>query len=144
VKHRRNDLLYEHWDAANGSEVPPTDRDFPCETEAMNANRNTVLTWTKRAEDEELLDRATVLRGECEPAAVEMILSELAVRGYSDTAIANHGVAKAAVCVRRPDGSVRRCWRCSAPAIDRVRRWWKFFGLLPVVPVRRPVCARHA
>jgi DNA-binding IclR family transcriptional regulator len=110
----------------------------------MNWNRDAVLAWTKRAADEELLDRATALRDELEPAAVDLLLAELADRGFSATDVANHGAARAAVWVRRPDGSVPRCWRCSAPATDRVRQWWKLFGLLPVVPVRRPVCPRHA
>ncbi len=110
----------------------------------MNENRDAVRDWVQRADTGELLDRATVLRGELEPSALEWIDTELVRRGVSASEIESHGATLAAACERRPDGSVRRCWRCGAPATARARRWWRVFGLLPVLPVARPVCGDHA
>lgn len=100
--------------------------------------------WLQRAENEELLDRVTVLRDELEPEARSRIESELTNRGVSPTEVASHGAAREAECLRRADGSVRRCWRCPALATELVRRWWKLYGVIPVVPVSRPVCREHA
>ncbi|MBX3397539.1 MAG: hypothetical protein KF873_02255 [Gemmataceae bacterium] len=110
----------------------------------MFNNPDAFEAWLQRAENDELLDRVTVLRDELEPAARSRIEVELARRGLSAAEVASHGAAREAECLRRADGSVRRCWRCAAPATSCARRWWRLYGILPIVPLERPVCPNHA
>ena len=53
----------------------------------MKLDLEAVAAWIRRAETDELLDRATVFRPEMEPEAVDLILAELARRGLSKAEI---------------------------------------------------------
>ncbi len=109
----------------------------------MKLDLEAVAAWIRRAETDELLDRATVFRPEMEPEAVDLVLAELSRRGISDAKIEGHASARLACAVIRPDGTVERCRFCDRPAAVRAWKWWRLFRIVPVFPVPMPVCERH-
>jgi hypothetical protein len=104
-----------------------------------------VAKYIRKAETEELLDRVTVYRGGMEPAALDLMEGELDRRGVTREQIAEHDDARRATpLLFHPDGIAVRCRYCERPAVARGWRWWRFAGLLPVLPLRLPVCAEHS
>lgn len=109
----------------------------------MKLDLEALATWIRRAETDELLDRATVFRPEMEPEAVQLILAELARRGLSHEKIDGHAAMRKERAVARADGSVARCRFCGRPAAAVVWKWWRLFRIVPLFPLKTPVCERH-
>jgi hypothetical protein len=108
----------------------------------MKLNLEAVRADVARATTEDLLDRATVYRDGMEPEALALIDAELRARGVGEAEVAAHTAKGPAL--RDADGLPLRCARCSRPAVTVVWGWHRLFGLLPLFPVRRPLCAEHA
>jgi hypothetical protein len=109
----------------------------------MRLNPKRVQENISRAATEDLLDRATVYRGEMEPAALEMIDEELRRRGVSAGAVADHAARREAEVVRTP-GGVLHCCRCHRPAVEEGWDWFRLLGgLVPVFPRHVGWCEEH-
>jgi hypothetical protein len=94
---------------------------------------------------ENLLDRVTVYQREMEPAAIEVIRSELEARGVGSADIAAHAAMreKAGLSLH-PDGTVIRCSYCPRPAIEHRRQWHRIWGwFLPLFPRVVDLCQEH-
>ena len=110
----------------------------------MKLEIEAVAAWIRRAETDELLDRATVFRTEMEPEAVELILAELARRGLSKAEIDGQAADRLARAFTDAAGTVARCRFCGRPAVAVVWKWWRLFRIVPIVPLKMPACERHA
>jgi hypothetical protein len=99
----------------------------------------------RRTSTENLLDRVTIYRGEMEPAAIDVLRSELEARGVSSAAIEAHAVLREkAGLSRHPDGTVVRCSFCPRPAIAHRRQWYRLWGwFLPLFPKVVHLCKEH-
>jgi hypothetical protein len=97
----------------------------------------------RRADTEDLLDRATVYSKGMEPAALDLIRDELDRRGVSADDILDHWERRRAVVIVLDDGTVLRCSFCDRPAVVRVRGWFRLAGLLPLFPRLFAYCDRH-
>ncbi len=90
---------------------------------------------------EELLDRITAYRSGMEPAAIEIIETELDRRGVGAEQIHEHEERRAGVL---RDGIVARCCsRCERPAVERRWGWHRLWGKLPVFPRLFWLCDVH-
>jgi hypothetical protein len=111
---------------------------------ALELNLERVQANVRKADTEDLLDRATVYRDGMEPAALELIDAELRARGVGEAEIAAHRERRSGV-VFAADGvavkcSERRCWR---PAVVRRWGWHCLWGKLPVFPRVLGYCDEH-
>lgn len=97
----------------------------------------------RRAEDEDLLDRATIYARGMEPAALDLIRAELGRRGVTADDILDHWERRKAVVLVRADGTVVRCSLCDRPAVARGRGWHRLWGRIPVFPRLFSYCDRH-
>jgi hypothetical protein len=97
----------------------------------------------KKAETEDLLDRATVYRGEMEPAAVAIVEEELRGRGYGAGRVREHAEARAGQGILWEGGGAVRCTYCLRPAVTAGWGWLRMFGVLPVLPRYVFRCAAH-
>ncbi len=95
------------------------------------------------ATTEDLLDRVTVYSAGMEPAAVRLMEAELARRGVMGREIDAHGEMRRRDVLWHPDGVAVKCHKCPRPAVVRAWVWHRVFGVLPVFPVRVPLCAAH-
>lgn len=109
----------------------------------MEIDLRRVAEWMRSASTEELLDRVTVFREDVEPAAFDLFRGELDRRGVPEWAIAEHELVRRERIIQRADGSVVKCWKCPRPAVARARRWWRILRVIPVLPLRMPVCEEH-
>ena len=109
----------------------------------MKLDLEAVAAWIQRAETEELLERATVFRPEMEPVAVDLILAELARRGLSKAEIDGQAADRLARALVEASGAIARCRFCGRPATAVVWKWWRLFRIVPLIPLKMPVCERH-
>jgi hypothetical protein len=97
----------------------------------------------KAASTEDLLDRATVWRDGLEPAALELIETELQNRGVTPAELEAHARRRAENVIATPDGVAAVCYRCAKPAVERRWVWGKFRGVPSLFPQRLYVCEEH-
>lgn len=109
----------------------------------MRFDPERVKANVRRADTEDLLDRATVYRAGMEPEAVVIILAELRSRGVSLDDVAAHDEKQRGRLLFREDGMPEKCWRCHRPAIDGATDWFRLLGFLPLFPRRVTWCAEH-
>lgn len=102
-----------------------------------------VAEFVRRADTEELLDRVTVYRAGMEPVALDLMEGELDRRGVTREEIAAWAAVRWENAIRLADGTALRCGFCDRPAVARVRRWHRVFGLVPVFPRSVACCATH-
>jgi hypothetical protein len=107
---------------------------------AFNADR--VRENARKADTEDLLDRATVYRDEMEPEALRLIDAELAARAITVEQVREHLEARRSA-LTRPDGAIQKCAFCHRPALSREWRWHLLFGKIPVFPRRVARCLEH-
>ena len=108
---------------------------------ALDLNMERVKTNVRKADTEDLLDRATVYRDGMEPDALELIDAELRSRGVSAAEVAAHRERRARI-VYDAAGLAVKCLRV------RVRPWRKWawhllWGKLPLFPRRLAYCEEH-
>jgi len=108
----------------------------------MQLDPKRVQANVQLATTEDLLDRATVYRGEMEAEALAIIDRELRQRGLSAEAVAEHAARREAEVVRKSYG-VLTCCRCHRPAVEEGWDWFRLLGLLPVFPRQVGWCAEH-
>jgi hypothetical protein len=111
---------------------------------ALELNLEHVQANVRRADTEDLLDRATVYREGMEPAALVLIDAELRSRGVGDAEIAAHREWRSRV-VYAADGVAvkcceRRCWR---PAVVQRWGWHRLWRMFPVFPRLLAYCDEH-
>jgi len=104
---------------------------------------NRVRANVAKATTADLLERATIYRDGMEPAALDIIETELRRRGVSYQEQAAFGEAHEKAVLRHADGSPVRCHLCRRAAVGEHWDWWKWFGIVPVFPMRYPYCDRH-
>jgi hypothetical protein len=98
----------------------------------------------REATTEDLLDRVTAFRAGMEPEAIPIIEAELQRRGLGRAEIDRHEADNCKDILLRPEGFAYRCSFCRRPAVVRHRGWYRFWGLLPLLPCVLNYCARHA
>lgn len=108
----------------------------------MHFDAERVRLNVSKATTDDLLDRVTVYRSGMEPAALEMIESELASRGVFADHIEAHAQQRDRVLMR-PDGVAETCSFCPRPAVAQGWGWHRLLGVLPVVPRYYSYCERH-
>jgi hypothetical protein len=96
----------------------------------------------RKADVEDLLDRATVYRNGMEAEALELIDAELRARGVEAAAVAAHRERRSAT-LYGADGLAVRCARCIRPAVARRWGWHRMWGALPLFPRRLAFCGEH-
>src|SRR5437870_5713668 len=101
---------------------------------AMLFDLDRVKRNVRAAETEDLLDRATVYRRGMEPAALEVIESELRARGVRPEEIESHNERRRQETRVLADGTARRCSFCDRPAIAEGRGWHRLWRLVPLFP----------
>ncbi len=79
----------------------------------------------------DLLERATLHRDGMEPAALDVIESELRQRGVSYQDQEAFGESHAKVVLRRSDGRPQRCHLCAHAAVVEQWGWRRLFGRVP-------------
>jgi hypothetical protein len=97
-----------------------------------------------KATTADLLERATVYRDGMEPAALDLIETELRRRGVSYHKQAEFGQVHDKAVMRGNDGSPIRCFLCPHAAVDWQWSWRRLFGIIPLFPRRYPYCERHS
>ena len=108
----------------------------------MELDLDRVRDNVREAETEDLLDRATVYRDEMESEALTLIEEELDNRKVSDAQREQHRRSRANI-LHDADGRPVRCRECWRPAVVKLWRWHRLFGLVPVFPEVRSLCEKH-
>lgn len=108
----------------------------------MKLNLDRVRQNVRKADTEDLLDRATVYRSEIEAAALAIIDAELVNRNVTIEQIEAHCVARQET-LSRDDGTTIKCSFCYRPAISSKWGWHRLFGILPIFRRRISWCAVH-
>ena len=109
----------------------------------IELNLDRIRGNVQKAATEDLLDRATVFRGEMEPEALTLIDAELINRGVTVEQLQAHIDGRKDV-MTRADGTVIKCSFCYRPAISQEWGWHKLFGWLPILPRIYSRCHDHA
>jgi hypothetical protein len=109
----------------------------------MDLNLERVAKNVRRAETEDLLDRATVYRDGMEPGALELIDAELERRGLTPWEVSQHEERRRETMIELADGTAMRCSFCDRPAVSRGWGWHRLWGLVPVFPRLFARCADH-
>jgi hypothetical protein len=110
----------------------------------MRLNLEKVRANVQSASTEDLLDRATVSRGEMEPEALALIDEELRQRGVGPEDLAEHERRRREAMVDLgPDWLPVKCCKCHRPAVVQGTGWHWLLGLVPVFPRRLAYCAEH-
>ena len=109
----------------------------------MKFDPQRVRANVRRADTEDLLDRATVFRAGMEPEALDLIEAELRARGLSSAAMEAHAARRRDQIIPLPDGTAVRCSFCDRPAVDQGWGWHRLWGLLPVFPRYYSYCEHH-
>jgi hypothetical protein len=107
----------------------------------MRLDLERVRQNVRAATTEDLLDRITVYRAGMEPAAIEIIETELDRRGVGEAEIAGHAQRRAGALTR--GGIARRCSRCPRPAVQRCWGWHRLWGKVPLFPELKYYCEEH-
>src|SRR4051794_13003844 len=95
----------------------------------LGINLERVKANVRKADVEDLLDRATVYRNGMEPEALELIDAELRARGIDASAILAHRERRTAT-LYGADGLAVKCGACSRPAVMRRWGWHCLWGVL--------------
>jgi hypothetical protein len=109
----------------------------------LNLDLKRVRENVAKATTDDLLERVTLYRTGMEPAALDVVETELRRRGVSYGAQEAFGAAHEHDVVRGPHGSPVRCRRCLHAAVAAEWGWHRLFGLLPLFPRRYFYCERH-
>lgn len=109
----------------------------------MHLDLERVLHNVRAADTEDLLDRATVYRNGMEPAALDLIESELANRGVTQEHLQQYFEMRRQEVLFFPDGTAMMCSRCRRPAVTCEWQWHRLFGLVPIFPQRVRLCQIH-
>jgi hypothetical protein len=109
----------------------------------MDLNLKKVAEYIRSAETEELLNRATVFRGEMEPAALDLIEGELSRRGVTGPMMEEYRELRIGTVLLNPSGDARRCHFCDRPAVARTRGWFKLWRKIPIIPKMFDRCEAH-
>ena len=110
----------------------------------MDLDLKKVVAFMRKAEDEDLLDRVTVYRGEMEPAALDLFEGELSRRGFTRDMMAEHGVDFRSDAIENADGTIARCSYCARPAVVQGRGWHRLWKRIPLFPRIFAYCRTHA
>ncbi len=105
---------------------------------------NRVRTNVAKATTADLLERVTVAREGMEPAALDIIETELRRRGVSFQEQAAFGEAQEKVLLRATSGFPLRCCKCLQTAVFQQMGWHRLFGILPLFPRLLAYCEQHA
>ena len=109
----------------------------------MRLNRDRVERWARSAPNEVLLDRVTVLRPMMDEAALPILEQELADRGVTAEDRLQHEARLRDRVVRLADGTLATCSFCPRAATGVRWGWYRFWGLLPLLPKRIYFCPDH-
>jgi hypothetical protein len=104
---------------------------------------NRVRANVAKATTDDLLERATVYRDGMEPAALDLIETELRRRGVSYAEQAAFAEAHEKAVLRGRDGLPLRCRLCGRAAVGKEWGWRKWLGIVPLFPKPFPYCERH-
>jgi hypothetical protein len=108
----------------------------------MRLDIDKVRANAEKATTEDLLDRVTVYRTGMEPAALDVIETELSRRGVGPREIEAHAQARHGGLRDSADFAVK-CTRCARPAVWQGWTMHKLWGVLPLFPWRIALCAEH-
>jgi hypothetical protein len=111
----------------------------------LEIDRERIRANVQAATTQDLLDRATVYRDGMEPEALELIEEELRQRGVTAAQQIDHQTQYEDT-LRDGEGLPLYCDYCDhlRPAVWRGWRWYWWWGLVPLFPIRVALCARHA
>jgi hypothetical protein len=116
--------------------IPSGGRKMSPDAERVRANIRAATT-------EDLLNRATAYREGMEPAALDMIESELRARGVTWDSIAEHEQKQREEGLFDTKGIALRCCKCRRPAVVQGWDWHYLWGLVPLFPSRLAWCEEH-
>jgi hypothetical protein len=114
-----------------------------CSEVAMRFDPERVRANARAATTEDLLDRVTVYRSGMEPAALDIIETELGERGVRSDRIEAHARSHGTDVICWPDGTARPCSFCERPAVTQGWGWHRWWGLVPLFPRFFSYCAEH-
>jgi hypothetical protein len=97
----------------------------------------------RAAETDDLIDRVTAYRAGLEPEAVELITDELRRRDVDPALLDARRRTVETEFLRADNGDALPCSRCHRPAVVRGWRWFRVWGLLPLLPLPAQFCDRH-
>jgi hypothetical protein len=109
----------------------------------MEFDPQQTLVNIREAETADLLDRITAYRAGMEPDALDMIEQELRRRGVTESEVQAHQARCQNDCVFGTDGIALMCSDCGQPAAKMGWRWYRLFGLLPLLPLKVRFCKEH-
>ena len=109
----------------------------------LEYNRERARENARKADTEDLLDRATIYRGDMEPDALYAIEEELRQRGVTAADIDAHARRREETGLCEAEGMPARCSFCARPAVEWRWGWHKLWGRLPVFPRPLHYCAIH-
>jgi hypothetical protein len=109
---------------------------MPLDEERLSANLHA-------ANDENLLDRATIYRAAMDPEALALIDEELRRRGVTAEEVAAHAERRRQSVIYDEAGLPVTCAKCPRPAVVRRRGWHRLWGLVPVFPRTVALCEAH-
>ena len=108
----------------------------------LDLNLERVKANVRKADTEDLLDRATVYRNGMEPEALDLIDEELRRRGVGEAEVRAHEMRRART-IHDAAGLAVKCVRCHRPAVMRRWTWHRLWGVLPLFPRQKAYCEAH-
>lgn len=102
-----------------------------------------VEEFVRSAATEELLDRATIFRGDHDPDAIIRFEQELRRRRVVQSEIDAHEQMRTESAIARGDGSIQRCEFCERPAELTAWKWHRLWGKVPLFPRPMALCGHH-
>ncbi len=109
---------------------------------ALELNLERVKANVRKADTEDLLDRATVYRDGMEPPALDLIDAELRARGVGAAEVAAHRERRLGT-LYAADGLALKCVECPRPAVARKWGWHRLWGVVPIFPRSKAYCEEH-
>ena len=109
----------------------------------MKFDLKRVAEFVRKAETDDLLDRATIYRSGMEPAALDLMELELDRRGVSRADMAEYDRQRRETAILLPDGTALRCNFCDQPALVKRWGWHRLFGRIPFFPRAFAYCVEH-
>jgi tRNA A37 methylthiotransferase MiaB len=101
-----------------------------------------VLANVRRADTQDLLNRATAYRAGMEPEALQIIERELYDRGIGSQEIEEHW-SRLGEVIYLEDGCAASCSFCRLPAVAQGWGWHRLRGVLPLFPRLFYYCKVH-
>jgi hypothetical protein len=109
----------------------------------MEIDEPRVRKNVQEAETDDLLDRVTVYRAGLEAESLAVIEEELRSRGVHPAQIRAHEEAQSPGVLFEKPGLAFSCSRCHRPAVARVWRLGRLWGILPLFPRLVYLCPEH-